>query len=81
MKIYTVHDSKAEAYLQPFFARSNGEAIRSFTQAINTPDHQFAKYSADYTLFEIGEFDDNTGVITTPYTRSLGNGVDFKDQQ
>lgn len=82
MKIFTVHDAKASYYLQPFFGRANGEAIRSFSEAINSPDHQFAKHHADFTLFELGSYDESTGLITPlPQPVSLGNGVDFKIQQ
>lgn len=80
-KIYTVHDAKAAAFLPIFTARANGEAIRSFSEAINSADHQFAKHAADFTLFEIGKFNDETGVIEAIVPLSLGNGVDFKNQQ
>lgn len=81
MKIYTVHDAKAEAYLQPFFMRTNGEAIRSFADACQT-NEQFKKWPADYTLFELGEYDELTGVITPlKAIKSLGNGLDFKREQ
>lgn len=79
MKIFTVFDSKAEAYLQPFFARTNGEAVRSFTEAANDSGHNFCKYSGDFTLFEIGEYDETTGNITPLKAhQNLGKGSDFK---
>lgn len=62
-KIFTVFDSKAEAYLQPFFAQSTGVAIRIFQSAANDTDHQFNRYAADFTLFEIGTFDIKSGQI------------------
>lgn len=64
MKMYTVYDSKIGAYAQPFFMRNAGEAIRGFMEVIATPNHAFNKYPADYTLFEIGEFCDETGAVT-----------------
>lgn len=64
MKIFTVYDSKAEAYLTPFFVPTTALAIRSFQSAANTADHDFNRYSADYTLFEIGSYDDHLGVVT-----------------
>lgn len=77
-KVYTVYDSKAESYLQPFFAQSNGAALRSFIEAINTAGHQFNKYAADFTLFEIGEYDHSTGKISNNHTTiNLGCGLSF----
>lgn len=81
MKIYTIRDSKAEFYGQPFFSRTNGDAIRQFTQVLNdtsNPNNLAAKYPADYSLFEIGEFDDETGKIKAIAPNHLGGGVDFK---
>lgn len=63
-KIYTVYDAKAEAYLTPFFAMTNGLALRSFSDAVKDPEHPFCKYAEDYTLFLIGEYDDKTGIAT-----------------
>ncbi len=57
-KIFTVYDSKAEAHLPPFFSPATGLALRAFETAANTPDHDFNKYPGDYTLFELGFFDE-----------------------
>jgi len=77
-KIYTVYDSKAEAYLPPFYAPTDGSALRSFETAANTPDHEFNKYSADYTLFHLGTFDDQTATIEHTTPRSLGVAIEYK---
>jgi hypothetical protein len=71
----------AEAYLQPFFAPTRGLAIRSFSEAANTSEHQFQKYSADFTLFEIAEFDDTTGICTSiePFHK-IGSALEFINQ-
>ena len=79
-KIFSVYDSAVGSYLTPFFAPSKGAALRSFRDAVNNRDHQFNKYAADYTLFELGEFDDNNGsvvMLSTPL--SLGVALEFRD--
>lgn len=63
MEIFTVHDSKAEAFLSPFFCKTVGLAIRSFTQAANDQGHDFNKYAADYTLFHLGAYDESTATF------------------
>lgn len=63
MKIFAIRDAKVEAFLQPFFSPTVGAAIRSLMEAVNDPQHQFAKNSYDYSLFELGEFDDASGRI------------------
>lgn len=77
-KIFTVYDSKAEAYLPPMFLHTKGLAIRSFTQAVNSAGHDFNKYAADFTLMEIGEWDDNDGKIDMyPAMKNIGCGIEF----
>lgn len=61
MMAFSVHDNAVGAFLPVFFARSKGEAIRSFTAAVAQKDHQFAASKGDYTLFFVGGFDDNSG--------------------
>jgi len=59
LKIFTVYDSKTEAYLSPFYMQSTGQALRSFEDTVNDANTQFHKHAADFTLFEIGTFDDS----------------------
>ncbi|AXL14677.1 nonstructural protein [Microviridae sp.] len=72
LKAFAVHDSKAGAYLRPFFEISKGSAIRAISDAVNTPDHQFNRHAADFTLFEIGGYDDATGDLTAVPHVNLG---------
>lgn len=60
-KIFSVYDSKVESFLPPFFVQSKGAALRSFMDAVGQEGHQFSKHAADFTLFELGEFDDFCG--------------------
>lgn len=76
--MFSVYDSKVGAYLPPMFMRSRGEAIRSFETAVKSEDHNFNKYASDYTLFELGSWDDETAkfdILATPL--SLGVAVEF----
>lgn len=59
----TIHDSKAEAFIQPFYAATPAVGIRMFKQTCNDPSSNFAMFPGDYTLFEIGTFDCSTGKV------------------
>jgi len=76
--IYSVHDSKALAYLPPFFMHNKNMAIRSFQDAVQDDGSSFHRHPEDYSLWELGEFDDNTGEIIyhTPH-KALGTGLDY----
>lgn len=79
MKIFTVYDAKAEAYLQPFFSSTDGTAMRAFQAAATDAEHDFGKFAEDYTLFEIGQWDETEGSITMlDAKKPLANAIQFR---
>ena len=74
--MFTIYDSKAEAYLPPFFLPTDGMAQRTFAECINSDDHQFGRHPHDFTLFKLGTFD-NDGAVIEYHKQTLGNGVEF----
>lgn len=62
--IYCLRDLKV-GFLQPFCEVNDGAAVRNFSHLCSTPNsvHQFAP--ADFALFRVGEFDTDTGVVTS----------------
>lgn len=62
-KVFSIYDSKVGSYLEPFFVKSTGEAERAIMDLVNKPDHHFNVHSADFTLFEIGSWDEDTGTF------------------
>lgn len=79
MKIFSVYDCKAEAYMLPIFQQSRGVAIRSFGAAAADEKHDFSRFAEDYTLFELGEFSESDASFklhSTPI--SLGKASELK---
>lgn len=78
--IYSVYDSKAEAFLPPFFAKTDGLAVRMFSAAANDQEHNFWRYAEDYTLFQIGTWDQTTGTLyASEANRTLGQALLFRE--
>ncbi len=67
-KIFSVYDSAAELYQRPFVAHNTKTAVRAFKDISVAADSEYAKHPHDYTLMELGEFNDASGEIkpTTP---------------
>lgn len=63
MRIFSVYDSKANSYMLPFFIQNAPMAIRSFANAANDPATDIGKFPTDFTLFEIGTYDDQGGLL------------------
>lgn len=73
-----IHDAKSESFGRPLFVRAYGEAERSFRDVVNDGKSDYAKHPEDFTLFEVGSFDDATGVLVgLAAPRSLGTAVAF----
>jgi len=80
LNICTVKDRAADAYGRPMFVPSTGVAIRSFSDEINrnNADNQLYNHPDDFDLYELGSFDDNTGLFSLyeqPKLLSLGKQV------
>jgi len=80
LTLCTVKDRAADAYGRPMFVPSTGIAIRSFSDEINrqAEDNQMYNHSDDFDLYELGEFDDNTGLFSLheqPKLLTLGKQV------
>lgn len=79
MKVLTVYDSKAEIYMPPFYQRTTAEGLRAFEQVSNDPESNINRYPEDFTLFEIGEWDDDKGTIVMyEAKKALGVAVEYK---
>ncbi|WNK13517.1 MAG: nonstructural protein [Microvirus sp.] len=71
---FTMYDSVARVYTPPFFMASAAVAIRAFALAANTPDSKVGLSTSDFTLFEIGVFDDETGAME-PIGAMINHGL------
>lgn len=83
LKLFSVFDSGVSAYLRPFWSDHKMNAIRSVTRLVNdtqTQDSIVADHPEQFVLFELGEFDEKTGVFTShPVPMSLGCCIEFKN--
>jgi len=79
LSMFTIHDSKAEAYLQPFFSANIETARREFATAVNK-EGQFNRWSEDYSLFYLGQFDQNEGTTTLETSpKHICNAITLKE--
>lgn len=79
IRVFSVFDTKAKAFLPPFFMPEQGQALRIFTDAVNKPDHQFHAHPEDYALYDIGDFDDSKGILTPCNPDLLITGLSVVD--
>lgn len=63
LKIYSIYDTAAKSFAQPFFLHTDAVAIRAFKDNVNSPDSVINKNPEQFTLYTIGLFDDSQGTI------------------
>jgi len=60
-KVVAIFDKKTKCFTPPYHSKTKGEALRSFMEIVKNPQTLINKYPEDYTLYLLGEFDDNLG--------------------
>ena len=63
LEAFSVYDKAVNAFMPPFFARSTGEAIRSFGDLAHDNSTNVCKHPSDFVLYRVGEFNDNSGLF------------------
>lgn len=64
LKMVCVMDIAVGAFGQPFSVRSIGEATRGFMDEVSKSDSQLRLHPEDFSLYDVGEFDQDTGILT-----------------
>lgn len=77
-RVCALYDSAVGAYLQPFFVPSRGAAERGMMDLVANPESNVSKHPGDFTLFELGTWDEHTGVIAIHEAKiSYGSALDY----
>lgn len=63
LRAFTVYDNKALIYHPPFFAATDGAAVRTFQELVNDSSTSIGRHPADYSLFLAGLYDDQKGMF------------------
>ena len=71
INVYSVYDLKARCYSTPFFQHNDGVALRSFIDLVNDTRSAIYAHAEDYTLNQIGTFNDDTGELISVKPKTL----------
>lgn len=63
LNVYSLFDTKALNYNQPFFAHTDGAAVRIVSDVANDTNTSIGRHPADYVLYRIGTYDDALGLL------------------
>ena len=74
LKIFAVYDSKLAAHFHPFYAPHAAIAKRAFTATVNDRESQIHAHPADFTLMELGTWNDETGEFSN-HEKPINHGL------
>lgn len=72
---FSVFDSKAAVFGTPFFMSREAAAIRAFSDLANDPNTMVGKHPSDFSLFHIGDFDDDLATFDSVKPRCLATAA------
>ncbi len=76
--IFSVFDVKSGAFAQPFFMPAVGMATRAFGDWSNNVETPLGKHPEDYSLYQIGHFDDGDArIVSFDTPKHVGDSSDF----
>lgn len=76
MKIVGIKDDAIQSFGRPIFVVALGQATRSFADEVNNAESEMYKHPADYSLWYLGEYDDEKGTFEGAELRLLSRGAD-----
>lgn len=63
--VFVVRDVCVDTYMIPMFFQNRAAAVRALGDAVNkaSEDNQFYQHPEHFQLYEVGVFDDSTGLV------------------
>lgn len=75
LQVYSIFDNAFCAYMQPSYYPTKLVAIREFSDQVNKSE-KLKEHAADYSLFKLGEFDDESGQFVNDLEK-VANALEF----
>jgi len=73
--VVAIYDAKAESYGLPHTVRTTEMAVRNFEAAVRHEGSDFNRFPDDYSVHQVGVFDDETGGIDPVMPQCLMTGT------
>lgn len=78
---FSLYDTKTAVFSPPFFMNHLGSAMRAVEELASDKRTLVGRYPSDYHFFQIGSFDESTGVMESVPPVNHGPVTQFLPQQ
>ncbi len=80
VQLYAVFDMASGTYEKPFFSTTDDLVRREFENVATAKDTPIGKHPKDYSLWRLGNFDDNTGTVKDEANECLCTALEIMSQ-
>lgn len=80
-RIYSIYDTKLQAFFSPFTAQNDEVAKRNFESLANDEQSRIAMHPSDYQLINVGTWNDATGIVEPDDHKNLGFASEYQRDQ
>ncbi|AXH74319.1 MAG: nonstructural protein [Microviridae sp.] len=79
--IVALKDTAARVFGTPFFVQAAAQAVRSLRDEVNSgkAESDLARHPSDFELYDIGSYDEDSGVITMREPSLICRAKDLKE--
>lgn len=78
--VYSILDRKAGAFGELLFFPNDGIAQRAMAEVVAQPSN-YSKYPEDFDMYQVGVFDNETGILQPVEVRLAARFADFVSQE
>lgn len=80
-QVYSIQDVKVSVFHPPMVLKNKAEARRLMADVVADSQTPMHKYPEDFRLMHIGEFDDNSGLLSPLATPEfIADAIEFKSK-
>jgi len=65
LKVFSIRDNKLDTFTSLITHTHTGQAERTLMELARDKQTAIAKYPDDYTMYQIGEYDEQSGLMTS----------------
>lgn len=81
-RVFSIRDGKLGIFTPPFNYEHPGQALRAFDGVVKNSETMISKYPSDFSLYELGSFDEETGLFENlQQHHMLASGDQFKKDE
>ncbi len=77
--IYSIYDTKLQAYFAPFTSQNDEVAKRNFRDLANDETSRINQHPGDYQLINVGTWNDSSGELAAKQHSNLGFASEYQN--